>query len=75
MQLVVVGDCNCTLDYTMDRIGVEPHPQSSRCLNSIITQQDLEGETSTIQALHMGVGLQQQGDGSQARQDLHLQSS
>ncbi len=36
-QLVVGGDFNCTSVFTVDRIGEEPHPQSSQSLNSIIT--------------------------------------
>lgn len=41
-QLIVARDFNCTLDFTVDRTGEEPHPQSSQCLNRIITQHNLK---------------------------------
>ena len=40
-QLVVGGDFNCTLDFTMDRVGEEPHPQSARTLASVLSQLDM----------------------------------
>uniref|UniRef100_A0A3Q3ERM5 Reverse transcriptase domain-containing protein n=1 Tax=Labrus bergylta TaxID=56723 RepID=A0A3Q3ERM5_9LABR len=32
-QIILGGDFNCTLDFTVDRIGEEPHPYSSQTLN------------------------------------------
>ena len=40
-QLIVGGDFNCTPDFTVDRIGEEPHPNSAQSLNSTINQLDL----------------------------------
>ena len=40
-QLIIGGDFNCTLDFTVDRTSEEPHPQSSQTLNSLIAKQDL----------------------------------
>lgn len=42
-QLITGGDFNCTLEFTIDRISDEPHPQSthSQTLNSVITHLDL----------------------------------
>lgn len=40
-HLIIAGDFNCTLDFIMDRIGEEPHLQSSQSLNTTITHLDL----------------------------------
>lgn len=40
-QLIIGRDFNCTLDFTMDRIGGEPHSKSSHSLNNVITHLDL----------------------------------
>ena len=32
-HLIIGGDFNCTLDFTVDRTSEEPHPQSSQNLN------------------------------------------
>ncbi len=40
-HLIIGGDFNCTLDFTMDRTGKEPHPRSSQSLSSVVTQFDL----------------------------------
>lgn len=39
--IIVGGDFNCTLDFTVDRIGEEPHPQSSQALKNAILHLDL----------------------------------
>uniref|UniRef100_A0A3Q3FCW5 Synaptic vesicle glycoprotein 2C-like n=1 Tax=Labrus bergylta TaxID=56723 RepID=A0A3Q3FCW5_9LABR len=40
-QIILGGDFNCTLDFTVDRIGEEPHPHSSQTLNTVISHLDL----------------------------------
>lgn len=35
-HIIIGGDFNCTIDFTIDRIGEEPHPQSSQTLNTVI---------------------------------------
>lgn len=54
-QLIVGGDFNCTLGFTLDRIGEEPRPQSARTLNRVTTHLDLL-DTWRIQAVHIGEG-------------------
>ena len=39
--IILGGDFNCTLDFTVDRTSEEPHPQSSQSLNSVIAHLDL----------------------------------
>jgi len=39
--LVLGGDWNCTLDFTLDRNSEEPYPQSANSLSSIIKKYDL----------------------------------
>ena len=39
--LVVGGDWNCTLDFTLDRNGSEPHPKSAKSLAGVIKQLNL----------------------------------
>lgn len=34
--MVLGGDWNCTLDFTLDRNSEEPYPQSAKLLSSII---------------------------------------
>ena len=39
-QIIMGGDFNCTLDFTLDRTHEEPHPQSSLHLKNITTHLD-----------------------------------
>ncbi len=39
--MVLGGDWNCTLDFTLDRNSEEPYPQSAKLLSSIIRKYDL----------------------------------
>uniref|UniRef100_A0A4W6F6F5 Reverse transcriptase domain-containing protein n=1 Tax=Lates calcarifer TaxID=8187 RepID=A0A4W6F6F5_LATCA len=39
--IIIGGDFNCTLDFTADRIGEEPHPQSSQTLSNAMLHLDL----------------------------------
>lgn len=58
-QLIIGGDYDCPLDFTVDRAGEEPHPQS-QSFNSIIAHLErlahMVGQTWTIQPVHMGEG-------------------
>lgn len=35
------GDWNCTVDFTLDRNGEEPHPSSAKSLHNIISNSSL----------------------------------
>ncbi len=39
--LILGGDWNCTVDFTLDRNGEEPHPSSAKCLYNIISNSSL----------------------------------
>ena len=38
---MVGGDWNCTLHFTLDRNGSEPHPQSAKSLSEVIKKLNL----------------------------------
>ncbi len=40
-KIIIGGDFNCTLHFTVDRIGEEPHTQSLQTLNTAILHLDL----------------------------------
>lgn len=40
-NIIMGGDWNCTLQFTMDRMNIEPHPKSSASLNSMVGHLDL----------------------------------
>jgi len=39
--IILGGDFNCTLDFTQDRNGEEPHIQSALCLSNVIKNLNL----------------------------------
>ena len=39
--IIIGGDWNCTLQFTLDRMNQEPHPQSSSALRKMIINLDL----------------------------------
>lgn len=41
MWLVLGGDWNCTVNFTLDRNGEEPHPSSAKCLHDVISNSNL----------------------------------
>lgn len=38
---ILEGDWNCTVDFTLDRNGEEPHPSSAKFLHNVISNSSL----------------------------------
>ena len=41
--MVLGGDWNCTVDFTVDRTAEEPHLRSATCLSGLLTEFELSG--------------------------------
>ncbi len=61
MYIVVGGDWNCTLDFTLDRNGEEPHAPSASSLAGVIKKLNLSDVWKRTQSfcktIYMGEGL------------------